>query len=268
MRWIIGDIHGMLRPLVAVIDAVRGLDRSPRFLFVGDYVNRGPDSRGVIDLLLTLDNASFVRGNHDDIFAQVLHDETFAPNATGANRIMAYQWFFQHGLDATFESYGADYAQLEHLARQPNFDRLHAMVELVPESHRRFIRTLPAVIEEEDLFVAHAKWPVDEPDDSPPIARRLAASAPLRHNMLWGRYGDAEIARTKAWRRVGAFGHTPVATYAVVRESGKLLPIVAHHMILLDTAAALGPTGRLTAFCFETGKAVQSDPRGQIVNTP
>ena len=50
----------------------------------------------------------------------------------------------QHGLDATFESYGADYAQLEHLARQPNYDRLHAMVELVPEAHRRFIRGLPA----------------------------------------------------------------------------------------------------------------------------
>src|SRR4051794_13360276 len=38
MRWVIGDIHGMLRPLAALLDEVRRDDRSPEFHFVGDYV--------------------------------------------------------------------------------------------------------------------------------------------------------------------------------------------------------------------------------------
>ena len=44
MRWVVGDIHGMLRPLRALVDAVTQRDAAARLLFVGDYVNRGPDS--------------------------------------------------------------------------------------------------------------------------------------------------------------------------------------------------------------------------------
>ena len=49
MRWVIGDIHGMLRPTEALIGCILGRDASARFIFVGDYINRGPDSRGVLD---------------------------------------------------------------------------------------------------------------------------------------------------------------------------------------------------------------------------
>ena len=68
MNWVIGDIHGMLRPLRALVDRVRRADPGAALLFVGDYINRGPDSKGVIDFLLALDGARFCRGNHDDIF--------------------------------------------------------------------------------------------------------------------------------------------------------------------------------------------------------
>ena len=71
MRWIIGDVHGMRAALERLLEAVGRVDPSARFYFVGDYVNRGPDARGVIDLLLSLTNARFVRGNHDDIFDRV-----------------------------------------------------------------------------------------------------------------------------------------------------------------------------------------------------
>src|SRR2546425_7853764 len=113
MRWIIGDIHGMLRPLEALLDLIRISDQSPRLLFVGDYVNRGPDSKRVIDLLITLQKSRFIRGNHDDIFDQVLHDRCYAPNASENNRIAAFQWFMQHGLDETLLSYGIDWAELD-----------------------------------------------------------------------------------------------------------------------------------------------------------
>ena len=81
MRWVVGDIHGMLRPLRSLVGHVTAKDPAAQFLFVGDYVNRGPDSRGVIDLLLSLQDegrAKFVRGNHDDIFDMVLSGQTYA----------------------------------------------------------------------------------------------------------------------------------------------------------------------------------------------
>src|SRR2546423_6721755 len=108
MRWIIGDIHGMLAPLKRLLDEVNELDSRAKFYFVGDYVNRGPDSKGVIDLLLSLNGARFVRGNHDDIFDQVLNATSYAGNASNGDRVVAFQWFMDHGLDTTFTSYGVD----------------------------------------------------------------------------------------------------------------------------------------------------------------
>src|SRR5438874_11014594 len=128
MRWIIGDIHGMLRPLEVLLDAIRSADAAPRFLFVGDYVNRGPDSKRVIDVLLALPKSRFIRGNHDDIFDQVLHDRCFAPNASEGNRIAAFQWFMQHGLDNTLLSYGIGWDELDDVHQCPSPARLDALL--------------------------------------------------------------------------------------------------------------------------------------------
>src|SRR5438270_7561723 len=112
MRWIVGDIHGMLKPLTSVVAQVRQADPAARFLFVGDYVNRGPDSKGVIDLLLSLRNAAFIRGNHDDIFDLVINGQCYAENATRGDRTAAFHWFMKYGLDTTLLSYGCDTAML------------------------------------------------------------------------------------------------------------------------------------------------------------
>lgn len=63
----IGDIHGCLRALERVLGAVRP-SRDDTVILLGDYVNRGPDSRGVIDRILYLKNETnliALRGNHD-----------------------------------------------------------------------------------------------------------------------------------------------------------------------------------------------------------
>ena len=54
MRWIVGDIHGMVQPLATLLLQTRKHDPDAQFLFVGDYVNRGRDSRNVIELLIRL----------------------------------------------------------------------------------------------------------------------------------------------------------------------------------------------------------------------
>ncbi len=86
MRWIIGDIHGMLRPLQGLLREVARRDPWAHLLFVGDYVNRGPDARGVIEQLVTLRNAHYLRGNHDDVFDLILHGTCYAPTRRRTTR--------------------------------------------------------------------------------------------------------------------------------------------------------------------------------------
>ena len=62
----IGDIHGCLRALDALLDSLDLHD--DELVFLGDYVDRGPDSRGVLERLLELSarpGTTFLRGNHD-----------------------------------------------------------------------------------------------------------------------------------------------------------------------------------------------------------
>src|SRR4051812_16475962 len=224
MRWVVGDIHGMLRPLRALVDAVLRRDAAARLLFVGDYVNRGPDSRGVVDLLLSLPDARFVRGNHDDVFDLVLNGANYDPTAT-PDPLGTFVWFMNHGLASTFSSYGVDSETLEDAILRPSPAKLAAVTAAVPERHRRFFRSLPALIEEDDAFVAHALWPVVEPDDRPSIAPFLHADRRLRHQVLWGRYAVDEVMGPKRWTRTGYFGHTPVQTFGHRVNGGRNVPI-------------------------------------------
>lgn len=61
---IIGDVHGCARELQELLDM---LDPQPddHFLFAGDLINKGPDSRGTLDLFYSLPNAQSVMGNHE-----------------------------------------------------------------------------------------------------------------------------------------------------------------------------------------------------------
>jgi hypothetical protein len=250
-------------PLAALLDVVRLADAAARFFFVGDYVNRGSESRQVIELLLSLKDAKFVRGNHDDVFDQVLHGQNYTGESSESHRLAAFQWFMQHGLDQTFMSYGVDSLELEEVLRRPTIGGLERLTEAVPEGHRRFIHELPAAIEEPDLFVVHAKWDPDSPSDA--IAARAGASEKTRYTVLWGRFQSPEIDRKKRWKHRGFFGHTPVFNYA--RDDDEdATPIVRDDIVLLDTGAALGPEGRLTAVCAETNEVIQVDRRGFVVS--
>ena len=238
MRWVIGDIHGMLRPLRPSSRGRAG-DADCRFIFVGDYINRGPNSKGVIDLLLSLDNASFIRGNHDDIFDLVLHEDCYICDDTGPDAISAFKWFSHHGLMSTLQSYGLDYAEVESVVKRPSLPRLRQLVSVVPDAHRKFVRTLHPYLEFDDMFVVHAMWDPDLADDFEP----LASNARMRHRLLWGRYSGDELRRAKRWRRTGYFGHTPVMNYGLTES----VPVRGPKIVMLDTGAALGSAGRLSA---------------------
>ncbi|HLL90429.1 MAG TPA: metallophosphoesterase, partial [Tepidisphaeraceae bacterium] len=247
MRWVIGDVHGMLGPLEALLAAVDRADPDRRLLFAGDYVNRGPDSRGVLDLLVALDRARFVRGNHDDILDLIVNGSGRVPQLINDPGV-AVQWFFDQGLVPTLESYGADYFGIESVAARPSHAGIRHVTDGIPTAHRSFLHELPLVLEEDDLFVCHASWAIDEPDDH--VAAKVGADESLKRIVLWNRFADAEVAAVKRWRRTGYFGHTPVTNY-LPDTATDLVPVTGPNVVLVDTAAALGPAGRLTAWCHE-----------------
>lgn len=258
MRWIVGDIHGCARPLDRLIEAVTERDRDAVFLFVGDYVNRGPDSSGVVERLLRLPNARFCRGNHDNIWDLLLNGRCYDVRNDFMHAHAVFAQFLDAGLDRTLLSYGVEMAAVFNLAVDWSTRGLSELLKCVPPTHRDFFRRLEPVIEHEDLFVAHARWPPDEPDGPGLLVEKLTGSRTLRQEAIWGRFKRIEIEQPKAWRRRGFFGHTPVSFYNLSR-AGDVVPIVGERMVLLDTAIALGIDGRLTAYCAETDRFVQVD---------
>jgi serine/threonine protein phosphatase 1 len=263
MRWIIGDVHGMLKPLGALVGHVRTTDPDAQLLFTGDYVNRGPDTRGTIDYLLSLTNARFIRGNHDDVLDLILSGRCYADNDAGGKPAVAVDWFLDHGLRQTLMSYGMSEGSLLAVKRDPDHG-VSLIRQVIPPQHATFLHDLRPAIEEEDFFVVHAYWYPADPSPRQPIGVRLAGSPKYRRDVTWARFTGSEIETEKTWPRTGYVGHTPTYNYEALLHA-PFAPIVGKRLVLLDTAAANDPRGRLTAWCHETGTYVQADREGKII---
>lgn len=141
--YVIPDIHGqkvMLDLALARIEAEAG--RNARTVFLGDLVDRGPDSRGVIQTLIDgLESGRdwiVLCGNHDRLFHQVLSD--------GAGPLR--HWIGDNmGGRETLTSYGIETASSGGLPE---------ISGAVPKSHRAFLAQLPFSYETEELFFCHA----------------------------------------------------------------------------------------------------------------
>lgn len=133
----IGDIHGQLDQLRAAHERVfRDGGRDALIVHVGDLIDRGPDSRGVIDHLMQGQDEGrpwvVLRGNHDRFLPRFLED----PGWIDPNLASGLSWIDHPGLGAesTLASYGLD-------AGMPD---LHAAaLRAVPRDHVRFLAGLP-----------------------------------------------------------------------------------------------------------------------------
>lgn len=74
----IGDIHGMKDELVSLLENVLSIQSEDTLVFIGDYVDRGYDNKGVLDYLMHLpfkNEVIFLRGNHEDMMIKgLMHD--------------------------------------------------------------------------------------------------------------------------------------------------------------------------------------------------
>src|SRR5690606_2898852 len=215
----IGDIHGRFDLLTEMHERIlEEIERDKpgdwRIIYLGDYVDRGPETRQVLEFLSQTTAAEprviTLAGNHDTGMVDFLA----TPSPDGI--------FARHGGDATARSYGVELA-----FSPPKILRAgHAkLIKAIPAEHVEFLRGLPFSAQFGDLFFCHAGIrpgiPLDQQTDNDLTwIRRECQDFPGLHPKLI------------------IHGHTP-------RSKPEILP----NRVNLDTGAV--NTGVLTAMRFE-----------------
>ena len=78
-RWVIPDIHGCSKTLKSLIEYNINLSKEDSVYFLGDYIDRGNDSKGVIDFIISLQDSGYdvhcLRGNHEDYCIRAWEDD-------------------------------------------------------------------------------------------------------------------------------------------------------------------------------------------------
>src|ERR671914_421076 len=133
---IIGDVHGNVEALSGILRLVAG--RFSHLVLVGDYVNRGPNSASVIQILIDRIKAgtplTCVAGNHDLAFRRCLDEGKLIQ-------------FLRIGGAATIKSY----------VSTPDSDLLQQLQEAVPDEHKEFLRSLYPYFRYRKLLVTHSR---------------------------------------------------------------------------------------------------------------
>lgn len=220
----VGDIHGRLDLLERLLrriaeDCARGRPARVALIFLGDYVDRGPDSRGVVERLMrgppqdgALAGTEWIclKGNHEDYLLR------FADDSRAGT-----EWCANGGTE-TLRSYAreippalsGDMAALQLL-----------LTSTLPPNHLRFLSRLPLCHREGDYVFAHAGIrpgvPLEQQDPQ---------------DLLWIR--DGFLFDTRPASFVVVHGHTPSPT-----------PDIRPHRIGIDTGAYY--SGALTALVLE-----------------
>jgi serine/threonine protein phosphatase 1 len=147
----VGDIHGRLDLLNELLDGIEADDKmrgsaQTQIIFLGDLIDRGPDSAGVIDRLLDLaetrGNVRFILGNHEEVFLRSLDGD-----------LESLRLFVRIGGRETMLSYGISERDYE---RTDYAELLALMQAHVPERHIAFLKGFEDRIEVGDYVFVHA----------------------------------------------------------------------------------------------------------------
>ena len=231
MLYAIGDIHGRVDLLEELL-AKLPLEPMDRLVFLGDYVDRGPDSHGVVERLLALREERecvFLLGNHESMFLDFLAwpgDEYFGGDA-----------FLTNGGDRTLASYG--YFDLE----DPEAEFA------LPDAHRDFYAGLKLHHIDGDYLFVHAG-----------IGERLLRGSDVGYalrrsrpeDLLWNR-ATGELPHELGITIV--YGHTPRTDFGVRHNEP--------FSIGIDTGAVYG--GPLTAIRLPDETLFQTAPGGRLL---
>jgi serine/threonine protein phosphatase 1 len=213
----IGDIHGRADLLSEVIDRIDDdLWRRPikyaREVYLGDYIDRGSDSKGVIDQLATRmvrQHAICLRGNHETFLEAFLHDPAVLDH------------WIQLGALHTLASYGISYSQF----KTSPLDLQQSLIRALPRTHELFLQCLRNSFVCGDFLFVHAG-----------IKPGIPIEQQQPEDLFWIR--DEFLNSTRDHGKIVVHGHTPVEH-----------PEILRNRINLDTGA--WRTGVLTCIAIE-----------------
>lgn len=235
----IGDIHGQLAMLQDALDKIaRDAGPDAHIVFLGDYVDRGPDSRGVIDCLADGHkqgrNWITLKGNHDRMFEWFMQDTP----RHDPHMLVGYHWFHDRiGGVETMASYDVTFPERTRLRD------VHAQARgAVPQTHVDFLNALPTSYETDDLIFVHAG-----------LRPGIPLADQTEEDLVWIRHSFHQ--HTGPHPKLIVHGHTPVdqATHYGNR-------------INLDTGAGYGHP--LTVAVFEGTQCWRLTDAGRVPLTP
>lgn len=177
----IGDIHGVASEpeiLLRHLEEEEGLTEEDLVIFLGDYIDRGSDSKDVIELCLEFrrkfPKTRFLKGNHEDMLLDFL--------GFGGNLGQAF--LYNGGLE-TIQSYGISV-----------FAPPQEMVNALPPEHFKFFCELESVISVEDFILVHAG-----------LNPAIELEEQVTNDLFWIR--DEFLNNPHDFQKTVIFGHTP-----------------------------------------------------------
>lgn len=224
--WAIGDIHGCYQELMALYNQLLKAGLNPEIdtvIFLGDYIDRGPDSDKVVGQLLEwhkkYKNFIFLYGNHEDIFRDFL---------TGCRVYGTSNWFVNGG-KTTYQSYGG------HFGREVDGEFEAPRTPEFPKEHLDFLfKETVYLYEEDDYIFVHGGLV--------PGTKTTEENLNFPNTLIWAREGFIES--DFDWGKKVIFGHT--ADYQ--GKYGKPFePIIMKNKIGIDTAVCPPASRKLTA---------------------
>lgn len=214
----IGDIHGRLDLLIALLEKIEiDSETAPdgvQLVFLGDYIDRGPDSAKVVDYLTSFEkqnsSAQFLLGNHEDTMLKFME----LPGK--------YEDWLHWGGDATLESYGVG-----DVWRREAADLSAELKEKIDFDHLDFLARLKPYYEAGDFIFVHAG-----------IKPGVALDAQQKEDLLWIRGEFHNASKEDRPKKTVVHGHHPTKK-----------PVNLSWRIGVDTGAVF--SGSLTAIVLE-----------------
>jgi serine/threonine protein phosphatase 1 len=183
------DIHGCLKTFKALIEHQVEFSRNDELYLLGDYVDRGPSSKGVFDYIIDLQEAGYtvrcLKGNHEEMMA----------NAVQNNEDVA-MWLYNGGQE-TLASFGAD---------EPAG---------IPDKYIKFIHQMDFFYEVDEYILVHAGLNFignSTEKEGGPFLWKMHNPLNDLNSMLWIRWWYGDIDWNWLQDRIVVHGHTPIVT--------------------------------------------------------
>ncbi|HKJ34820.1 MAG TPA: metallophosphoesterase family protein [Balneolales bacterium] len=170
----IGDIHGCADTLETMLESIDEYTNRI-YVFLGDYIDRGPDSRRVIDLLLDFEQSHqcvWLRGNHEQMLLEAMESDDYS------------LWLYNGG-EATIRSYIKEFGSFQ-----------------IPDIHETFYKDTTLYFDTSQYFFVHAG-----------LNPNRTIKDSLKHDrytkeFLWDR--SHLQTNDNVWEKTVVFGHTPM----------------------------------------------------------